>query len=216
MPNDLTPLDPAGFGLTRFADLLPARDHIVGEDPGSFEGFREGMMQSLAPMTPYEGVMAENLIAIEWELVQHRRMRDAGLRAVMRNFIGEAVTAREDAAYEVGLDEEWEAHVEASGTDEDWEQSSSFDKEAALARGLELAARAISRDRSECAAACEEIEAMGMDVVELMGEAYRTSNAQVRHHDNKGKELERRRREVKRDFDALQNARPLEAEVIEG
>lgn len=38
MPNDLTLPHPTRFGLERFADLLPARDHITGEDPGSFDG----------------------------------------------------------------------------------------------------------------------------------------------------------------------------------
>ena len=88
MPKNLTLPDPTRFGLERFADLLPARDHITGEDPGSFDGFHEGLMQSLAPLTPYEGVIAENLIAIEWELVQHRRMRDVGLRAIIERSSG--------------------------------------------------------------------------------------------------------------------------------
>lgn len=57
---------------------------------------------------------------------------------------------------------------------------------------------------------------MGLDVVDLMGEAYRTSSEQVYYHDGRGQELERRRREVKRDFDALQKARPVEVGVIEG
>ena len=97
MPNEHTPLAPTRFNLTSFAELLPARDHIIGEDPGSFDGFHGGMMQSLAPVTPYEGVIAENLIAIEWELLQHRRMRDAGLRQIIRKAICDAVVAEQEA-----------------------------------------------------------------------------------------------------------------------
>ena len=96
MPDTLTTSDPADFGLTRFSDLLPAREHIIGEDPGSFDRFRESMTRALAPMTPYEHVIAENLIAIEWELIQHRRMRDAGLRRIMSDAIRKAVVAREE------------------------------------------------------------------------------------------------------------------------
>ena len=114
MPNDLTPPDPARFDLQSFADLLPARAPILGEDPGSFEGFRAGMMQSLLPMTPYEGVIAENLIAIEWKLLQHRRMRDAGLRKVVRNHVIEAVVTREEAVHDAELDDAWEAHEAAA------------------------------------------------------------------------------------------------------
>ncbi|MEY8118866.1 hypothetical protein AB9F26_11435 [Falsihalocynthiibacter sp. BN13B15] len=218
MPNDLIPNDPARFGLARFADLLPAREHIVGEDPGSFDGFHEAMMQALAPLTPYEGVIAENLIAIEWELIQHRRMRDAGLRAAIRDAVIKAVIATGRADHEALLDAHFDKHTEAGGTQDDWEEPFSFDTEAAKASGAELAAQAISKDPAELTAASKEIEAMGQNVVELMGGAYRTSGVQVRHHDQKGQELERRRREVKRDFDALQKARPVvaEAEVIEG
>ncbi len=41
----------------------------------------------------------ENLIAIKWELLQHRRMRDAGLRKAVRRAIRRAVVdfAPEDA-----------------------------------------------------------------------------------------------------------------------
>ena len=216
MPNDLMPPDPTHFGLTRFADLLPARESIVGEDPGSFDGFREGMTSTLAPLTPYEAVIAENLIAIEWELIQHRRMRDAGLRKIIRDTICTAVIAREEVAHETTLDEEWDKHQKAGGMEDDWEPSGSFDRAAAVVTGDALAAQAISPDPAETAAACQEIEAMGLNVVELMGEAYRTHSAPVRQHDEKGQELERRRREVKRDFDTLQKARPIEAEVIEG
>lgn len=216
MPNDLTLPDPARFGLERFADLLPARDHIIGEDPGSFDGFHEGLMQSLAPLTPYEGVIAENLIAIEWELVQHRRMRDVGLRAIIRKAIKQAVLAREEAAHEALLDEHFDKHQEAGGTQDDWEEPVTFDRAAAEATAHELSVRALSRDPSDIAAVTEEIDAMGLNVVELMGEAYSTHSRAVGYHDGKLQELERRRRDVKRDFDLLQRGRPVDVGVIEG
>ena len=49
-----------------------------------------------------------------------------------------------------------------------------------------------------------------------MGEAYRSYEHSVTRHEDKMPELERRRREVMRDFEALRKARPVEAEVIEG
>ncbi|MFX4296144.1 hypothetical protein [Pseudosulfitobacter pseudonitzschiae] len=194
MPDDLTLPDPSRFNLTRFSDLLPERDPIIGEDPGSFDGFREGLMHSLVPLTPYEGVVAENLIAIEWELIQHRRMRDAGLRTIIKQTIKEAIFDREDACL----------------------RDTYFDRSAAETMAVDLSARAISRNSEEMTSAHAEIEAMGLDVVELMGEAYLSSSNKVWQHDNKLQELERRRREVKRDFDLLQRARPVEVEVIEG
>lgn len=73
----------------------------------------------------------------------------------------------------------------------------------------------MSRDPEVQASAYEEVSALGMDPVEIMGEACRSRDRSVTHHDNRLRELERRRREVKRDFDALQRARPLEVTVIE-
>ncbi len=49
-----------------------------------------------------------------------------------------------------------------------------------------------------------------------MGEAYRSYDRSIINHDRKLPDLERRRREVKRDLDMLQRARPVEAEVIKG
>ena len=214
MPQDLPITPPTAFGLESFADLLPTRDPIPGEDPGSFETFHAAMMASLGPATPYECVIAENLIAIEWELAQHRRMRDAGLRDIIRQAICKAVVRQKDAEHDAALDEEWERHEEAGGDEEDWEPTP-FDSDAAEAAGEELAARAMSRNPGEQAHAYEEVTALGMDPVEIMGEAYRSHNRSVTHHDDRLRELEGRRREVKRDFDALQRARPVEATVID-
>jgi hypothetical protein len=222
MAKNLTPPDPERFNLTSFADLLPAREQILGEDPGSFKVFHDGMVQSLAPLTPYECVIAENLISIEWELFQHRRMRDAAVRKSIRNAICDAAIAREKKAYQADMEEAWEKHVEAGGTEDDWQDWYEWDdpllgeKESARTAGLELARKAVSTDPKDYAAACAEIEAMGLTVIELMGEAYQTRNWPVKAHEDKLLELERRRREVKRDFDAPQNARPFEGEVIEG
>jgi len=105
--------------------------------------------------------------------------------------------------------------VEAGGGEDDWEEDTEFDKEAARAAGEALAARAMSADPEAQTRAYEEVSALGMDPVEIMGEAYRSRDQSVTHHDNRLRELEGRRREVKRDFDALQRARPVEATVIE-
>ena len=61
MTTDLTPPAPARFNLTSFADLLPSRAPIIGEDPGSFEGFHAGTMKSLLPMPPTRASMPPNL-----------------------------------------------------------------------------------------------------------------------------------------------------------
>ena len=206
---------PSRFDLQSFADLLPDRAPIIGEGHLSFEGFHTGMMQSLLPMTPYEGVIAENLIAIEWELLQHRRMRDASLRQLLRDQVTKAVVAREEEAFEEKLDDAWDQHMAKGGSEDDWKEPFTFDEEAASKAGQALAKKAVSQDRDVFQSACAEIEDMGLDVVELMGEAYRTHDPSVIRHEHRLPALERRRREVMRDYEALQKARPLDLEVAE-
>ncbi|MCR9152346.1 MAG: hypothetical protein NXH83_19470 [Rhodobacteraceae bacterium] len=216
MANDITPIDPRRFGLESFAEILPRRDPIIGEDPGSFRDFHAAMMRSLAPMTPYEGVIAENLVAIEWELLQHRRMREAAMRKSLRGRVINAMLSRCGRAYEAKMDQHYEAHVKAGGDEDSWEAPFEFDEVAANALAEQLADRAISEDRDEQAAAYEEIAGMGLEPLDLMSDAYFEPLSVARKHDEKGQELERRRREVRRDYDLLQRVRPIEAEVIEG
>lgn len=216
MSKDLSTPNPERFGLGSFSELLPARDPIIVEDPGSFAGFHDAMLTSLVPMTAYEAVVAENLIAIEWELLQHRRMRDASIRRKMREAICGAVETKLEQQYNDRVDDAYNRFIEEGGDDEDWEDTVDFDEEAATQAGEDLAARAISHDPDLQRAAYAEITELGYDPVELMSEAYRSGNLPAIRHDEKIQELERRRREVRRDYDALQKARPIEGAIIEG
>ena len=209
MSAHLQTLSPVALGLDRFARSLPARAPIAGEDPGSYDAFHAGMVETLVPCTPYEQVIADNLIGIEWELVQHRRMREASLRRIMREAICEAVCRQHRESHEAALEAAWQGHVEAGGTKDDWKKPA-FDAEAARQAGAHLAARAVSRNPEKQMDAQAEIAALGMDPVELMGEAYRSHERGVAAHHGAIVELERRRREVRRDFDALQRSRPVD------
>jgi hypothetical protein len=206
---------PQAFGLDSFAAILPRRDPIVGEDLGSFDGFHKGMMITLAPGTPYEYVVAENLIAIEWELLQHRRMRDAVLRGLISRAIERAVVNRRKTEYDAAISKPWEQHRAKGGTRHDWKPPFQFDEAAAKAAGMALARRAHSGNPEDRAVAYAEIAAHGCDPVDLLAEAHGSDDLELRRHEEKIEGLERRRREVKRDFDALKKARPLEAIVAD-
>lgn len=216
MSKKLTLPDPGRFNLASFAEILPQRDPIIGEDPGSYETFHQGLMQSLAPTTPYECVIAENLIAIEWELLQRRHMREAAIRRHAHVAVTTAAGRQLLAAYQGEVDEKWESHEAAGGTEDDWEETDNFDEDTAWEAGDDLAERSVSTDTKIRSAAWEEIQNLGLDPVEVMSEAYTSREGEIQKHDAKVQELERRRREVRRDFDALQKTRPLEGTVIEG
>lgn len=188
--------DAGKFNLASFAEILPSRAPIIGEDPGSFDVFHEGLMRSLAPLTPYECVIAENLVAIEWELLQRRRMREAAIRRVACAAIEKAVFTHRRTKHMEVLDEARERHHEDEGAEADWDELPQFDLEAAEREGADLAARATSSDRTTQQSACEEIAALGMDAVEVMSAAYTSVGSDIREYDLKVQELERRRREV--------------------
>ena len=215
MANDNTPIDPTRFGLASFADILPRRLRIAGEDLTSFEAFHAGLIRSLAPMTAYECVVAENLVAIEWELVQHRRMKEAALRRHICEAIRDATIAWRRQDHEREADEAWTRHLEAGGSEDDWDPEP-FDEVDAELWGDHFGFLALSNDAGNRKMAEDEIEKLGLSSLDLMGEAYASAEGHAHWHDAKILELERRRREVKGDYDRLQKTRPIEAEVIEG
>lgn len=159
-------------------------------------------------------MIAENLIAIEWELAQQRRMRDASLRDLVRKSICSAVVAHKEDRHEAELDEAFERFIQEGGDEGDW-QNKPFERAPAEAAGEDLAARAMSFDAEVQAAAYEEVSALGMDPVDIMGEAYRSLDRLAVSHNARVRDLEGRRREVKRDLDGLQRTRPIEATVID-
>ena len=199
MPKAATRIDPAQFNLTSFADLLAGRDVIVGKVPGSYAAFETHMLSSLAPMIPYECVIAQDIVAMSWELLQHRRMRDNGLRQLIHHEIVAAVIAAEQ-----------DKHASAGKTGAGKGPRTGFDAAAAQAAGEALATQATSTDSDIQTAAFAQITALGMEPLALMSAAYRMSDYAVEYHDRKIQELERRRREMKRDYAVLQNTRPLD------
>jgi hypothetical protein len=218
--------DPGRFNLTTFADMLSHREPIVGEVPGSYPVFHAGLTQSFALATPYEAVVAESLIRIEWELLQHRRMRDASLRASIRKQIRKAVITALEVIYNQEVAQDLEDHLVGGGEDEDWDHPGDFDEDAAREAGQDLAARASSQDPQVQAEAYEEIEALGITPLDLMRMAYNRDRHTLDTMDDRIRDREQRRHEILRDFERLQAARRnaptvedaevIEAEVIDG
>jgi uncharacterized protein YjiS (DUF1127 family) len=103
-----------------------------------------------------------------------------------------------------------------------WEDPGAFDEDQAWKEAASFAKRLISRDPARQTRAYTQLDDLGMSATELMSEAYRDAlDPDKQHpdaaerHDMKIHELERRWREVKRDFDHLQQSRPKESVLIE-
>jgi hypothetical protein len=215
------PADPRRFGLESFSDILPSRDPIVGEEPGSFAAFSEAMTLSLSPATPYECVIAARLIQLEWELIQQQRMLDASLRADIAQEICKATVSSYKHNYESVMNNSFDAHTDGGGVDETWAAPYEFDEAEAEADAEDLAMRAISHDWEIQAKAYEEITDLGLAPIHLLSSAHvnRTSiDSPTRIHGAAMERLERRAREVRRDFDLLRRARPIieDAEILKG
>lgn len=179
------PADPLDFGLASFADVLPKRDTIPGEEAGSFAVFQAQLMRTLTPFTPYEFVVAENLISIEWEILQHRKMRERCLR----NLLGKEI-------------------------EKELAKLRGYDRDREGPELTELTKRALEPDPDIASKAHQELEEMGIDLLDLMGKSVSSMNYDLHFHEIKLPQLETRRRQVRSDFDALQKARPIPAELV--
>ncbi len=213
--------DPSRFGLESFSDILPSRDPIIGEEPGSFATFSEAMTLSLSPATPYESVIAARLIQLEWELIQQQRMLDASLRSDIAQEIIKATVRSYKQNYESVMNDSFDAHIDGGGVDETWDPPYEFDEAAAEADAEDLAMRAISHDREIQAKAYAEITDLGLAPINLLSAAHVNrlyADSPTRIHGAAMERLERRAREVRRDFDLLRKARPIieDAEILEG
>ena len=64
--------------------ILPTQ-LLPGEDPQTFEALHDALYLNLMPGTPYERILAEQLVTLEWEALRHRRLRDSLLMAEFRD-----------------------------------------------------------------------------------------------------------------------------------
>jgi hypothetical protein len=55
---------------------------IQGEDPAEFELYREGMLQTLAPVGAVEGMLAERVVGLSWRLLRAERLQNAAFASL--------------------------------------------------------------------------------------------------------------------------------------
>jgi hypothetical protein len=193
--------DPSDFDLKSFGEMLWQRLPLPGEEAGSFEIFREQMTRELQPYTPYEAVLADHLVAIEWELREHRRMRDAAVRSGVMDAARDALVASRRRAHELEVQAACEAQYD--GVDEDgvpWQ-----------AEGDALVAQLGSGAPDQLAEADRVLASLGTSRLALMGRVWRRLSDGIALHEDAIRDLERRRRELQRDLEQLQRKRPIEA-----
>lgn len=202
MTNPNTAADSGLVTFAEFFDGIAARATIYGEMRDSQRQFRKALMQSLRPVTPYERAVAENLVAIEWEILQKRHMLDAIRRDVIAGLLTTLILTHAEASHEHELDEAWSAFEADGGSEDDWDPEP-FDKERAARKARDLARDALSNDLEIAMEASRTLRDMGVDAVLVMAEAQLKLGKSVLRIDEDIRILERRRREVNKDYKTL-------------
>lgn len=151
--------------------------HILPDESSeTFDSLREALFSDLAPRTPYETLLAEQLVTLEWDGLRHRRMRDSLLRSEFRDLAHGAVNSgqvRKRLGFEIrhGLENE----------------------------GFDL----VSDDPERRDAAQNKIDEAQIPRAEIMAKAYQSLAKDLEPHERQISELEIRRRKLRADYEAL-------------
>lgn len=210
------PTEAADYGLASFLDLLPQRTPLLGQCATSYERFKLAHLRDLHPTTALQTTVAENLIANEWDLQQLRRMLDRERAHRLGSSIKKAAYLALQQAHEDKLDAEFHKWVSAGNDPDEW-KGEPFDESDAKADALELGRQALSTDPDELAKLEAKLAAMEVDVVYLMAQVNIHVSVTAQNLAVQIRNLEKLRREITADFDALQKASPVRAamEAIE-
>jgi len=177
-------------------ELLPKIMLFPGEDQTTYNGLHAAFMSDLSPITPYETVIVENIVTLEWEAMRHRRIRDDLIRLEYRKYAAEVFMTQE---------------VKTPLFDEESPGATKFVK------GLMGSDQAL---RTEC---LETLEEIGINEGEILAKAYEAAGKSVEIHERILAELEVRCRRLRKDHDRLRAAlaipvikpETIDAEVVD-
>ena len=215
MANDLSNTPPEAFGFASFSELLAPRHPLLGEDVEDKESFREGLLTTLMPMSPYEAAVAENVIAIEWDLFQHRELRRYKLQKTTITAVKTAFRDAFYAIYKAEMDAHYEVFMKEGGVRNDWDAPYDFDSAAAAERVAVVVEDAFSCDAKVRENAYQAMREIGFDPQEQLSMALTSDYGRAPRHDEALQNLEKRRREVMRDYERLQMMRAIEGSAVE-
>jgi hypothetical protein len=167
---------PSKIEAPPISGFFPAIELWADEDQRTLEDLRDALLSDLAPGTPYQHALANNLVELEWDKLRHRRMRDALLRAALRQ---NAVNL---------LSGEHNIFGPALGGPE-----------------RETAAELVGPDPVRRKAAEEKLVEAGASLNELLAQAYQTVLPQMDHHERQIAGVEIRRRKLRQDYDLLKS-----------
>jgi len=170
--------------LTRSTQLFP------DEDQTTYQALRAMLFSDLAPGTPYEHVIAQNLVDLEWEAMRHRRFRDQLILSEYKKVAAELVDKSDNpSGFSLGPSQAVKT----------------------LAHDL------VSSDAEVRSAAEQQLADRNISSSEILALAYQRRAKDLEPHDRKLAEVEVRRRRLREDYERLKAsiARPIEdAQVL--
>jgi hypothetical protein len=178
-------------GSQELLDLIPRMRLLPGEDDATFEDLRQALLGELAPSTPYQTAIAENIIALEWETHRHRALRDNLIRSRFREVAQETRDGRTN-----------EFNLRLGGASQD---------------AMDFAVALMSPTAADTTEARNWLAQNNMTVEEIVAVAYQKAGPALEPHERKLAELETRRRRLRQDYDQLKatRARPVrDAEIV--
>jgi hypothetical protein len=163
---------------------------LPDEDPETHAALRDAILLDLTSGTPYERILAEQLVTLEWEALRHRRMRDSLLLAEYRD-------------QSVGVFQNREVGRIVS--------------HSRIERANEMAFDLVSTNKDRRTEAMQALEDAQITPSEIVAKAYTALAKDLQPHERHIAAIEGRRRKLRGDFERLKaaRARPIdEAELV--
>jgi len=213
MAHDLNPTPNGDFGSLPIHDLLPERPALIGEFSLAYEAFREATIADLAPMTKYEFLLAQQLVDLNWSILQAKVSADVELSRGAENLAKIKLTKALENECDEKYDRLYEAFVENGGDEGGFEDPIDWDGIAPRVEGIVACLK--SRDPAEREAATVDTMALGVDPRLILGSQL-LNNAGYRRHSEKLPDLEKRARLLSAEYRDVQKSRPIEVNAVAG
>ena len=201
-PTILTELDSISIN-----DLLPERPAIIGEFSPANEAFRVATLSDLAPVTQYEFLQAQQLVDLNWSILQLKSSSDVELSTSMERNMGRLIDNKLEGNAESESRRQLNQYLEAGGDEDEFEDNVDWDGMDAQRDGIVEGLQSTDPDRR--VQAFVEANALGVDP-RLVLSAQLLKNANYRRHIDKLPDLEKRARLLSAEYREIQKARPIE------
>ena len=209
---------PSDFGLNSFQELIYQPPNRAGDHLDDLDAFRDALLTDLAPMRPHEAVIAENIIMIEWDILQIlMQKRHIARSSIFDEITNQYVKLAEDEFYE---EERRQRLVDKEQNDDFFASFTSygrydvFDPHYAKIAASQVIAQLKSGKVDQIEKAQVQIKADLPFPETILSVVYETGS-KYRELDDVLSDLEKRRRRILEDYRNLQSACAIDVKAAE-